>query len=105
MDGQNFYFRSKLMKEPVDGEKITIFDCELGDPNYDALEKFIGADRVEDFAYVNRFEIKGNTVIYRYKHKNTRRYLCLDMDGNTWRYNGIYLKMEKISRDEAIMEA
>ncbi|MEU7802713.1 hypothetical protein AB0B10_25975 [Micromonospora arborensis] len=51
--------------------------------NWKPLEATLPADQLGDWMYMGRVE-RGARVIHQYKHRETRRYLNLDEQGQAW---------------------
>jgi hypothetical protein len=68
-------------RDPWDGE------CqeEYANPNWEPLTRIAGPDRVGEFMWMGRLRGDGWSMEL-YKHRVTRRYLNIDLDGNTYRY-------------------
>lgn len=71
-------------------------------PNWALLENMIGPDRCGRFDFIGFVEVF-DTTIYLYKHKDTRRYINVDLKGNTWLFKlndsrprvGVYVPLPK----------
>jgi hypothetical protein len=58
-----------------------------------ALETFFGSPRapeIDAFMFMGRVRLGDGLDIYDYKHQDTRRYLQLDIEGNTYCYGNTH---------------
>ena len=67
-------------------------DHQAGFCVWTPLREIVGHESCDQFMFMGRAG-----VIYLYKHKDTRRYLNIDVDGRFWRYTaGGYEPVEKL---------
>jgi hypothetical protein len=85
------------------GEEL-VFDSLDKEPIFNVcfkpLERKLSEDKLNNFMYMASYRVLGNVLIYTYKHRDTRRYLNLDDDGNCYAYTGNGYR--KIKEDSAL---
>ncbi|MRR55448.1 MAG: hypothetical protein EG822_13220 [Deltaproteobacteria bacterium] len=71
--------------------------------NWEPLEIFLASSSsLGDFMFMHCSAVGGETI-YSYKHRNTRRYLNLDNQGNCYTHGGVgEYKYRQITPQEAL---
>ena len=72
---------------------------EFDNPDWGPLAKVIGDQQVSEFMWMGRIRATGWSVEL-YKHRYSRRYLNVDLEGNAYRY--VDSRYQPISTAEAL---
>lgn len=65
--------------------KLAVGTSPVAEPNWKPLEEKIGA-RCAEYMYIAGYQLEDGTMVYAYKHIDSRKYINLSDDGREWLY-------------------